>query len=177
MTNATVQVGPADASGLEEGTFDVVMLRHVLAHNGRAEQRIVDHLAALAKPGGRVYLVDVSLGSSAMSPTSPFFTEVTETYARFMSERGNDVNAGFTLADRLAAAGLAVEEFRGWFTILQPPPGMRPPPWAARDAMVEAGVLRETDLARWERDFALLDAAQPRPTLFMPSFVGIGRKP
>jgi hypothetical protein len=35
------------------------MLRHVLAHNGGAEDVIVAHLAALLRPGGCPYLVDV----------------------------------------------------------------------------------------------------------------------
>src|ERR671930_620517 len=40
-----VQVGRADATGLEPGGFDTVMMRHVLAHNGPTEQPIVDHLS------------------------------------------------------------------------------------------------------------------------------------
>ncbi len=53
VTNASVRVGRADDTGLPEASFDVVMMRHVLAHNGGAEQRIVDHLATLVRPGGR----------------------------------------------------------------------------------------------------------------------------
>src|SRR5687768_14292251 len=43
--NATARVGAADATGLEPGAFDVVVMRHVLAHNGGREEAIVRHLA------------------------------------------------------------------------------------------------------------------------------------
>ena len=52
--NVTVQIGRADDTGLEPGSVDTVMMRHVLAHNGPSEQAIVDHLATLVKPGGQV---------------------------------------------------------------------------------------------------------------------------
>ena len=69
LTNASVRVGKADDTGLPEAGFDVVMMRHVLAHNGGAEQRIVDHLATLVRPGGALYLVDAHLQAIAMYPT------------------------------------------------------------------------------------------------------------
>lgn len=59
LDNVRCRTGTATASGLEPGTFDVVVMRHVLAHNGGREQEIVDHLASLLKPGGCLYLVDV----------------------------------------------------------------------------------------------------------------------
>jgi ubiquinone/menaquinone biosynthesis C-methylase UbiE len=176
VSNATVQVGSADASGLEAGTFDVAMLRHVLAHNGGHEQQIVDHLASLVRPGGAVYLTDVAMSSMAVRPPMDFFDEVNAAYATFMGGRGNDLNAGLLLSDRLVAAGLTVEIFRGSFTIMPFPSGMRPPAWAARDAMAEAGVLSPDDLIRWEARFEALDTMESRPTLFMPGFVAIGRK-
>ena len=61
LENASVRLGNADRTGLPEGAFDVVMMRHVLAHNGGTEQRIVDHLATLVRPGGALYLVDAHL--------------------------------------------------------------------------------------------------------------------
>src|SRR5215469_12765512 len=58
LPQARVQAGQADATGLEPGAYDVVMCRHVLAHNGGREAAIVVHLASLAATGGCVYLVD-----------------------------------------------------------------------------------------------------------------------
>ena len=67
-TNAEVRTGSADDTGLPDRTFDTVVLRHVLAHNGGAEQRIVEHLARLARSGGHVYLIDVDLTGISADP-------------------------------------------------------------------------------------------------------------
>lgn len=48
---ARVVEGRADDSGLAAGSFDVAVMRHVLAHNGGSEQAIVRHLAELVRPG------------------------------------------------------------------------------------------------------------------------------
>jgi ubiquinone/menaquinone biosynthesis C-methylase UbiE len=58
LENVEVTEGRADRTGLEPGSLDVAMLRHVLAHNGGAEDAIVAHLATLPRPGGCLYLVD-----------------------------------------------------------------------------------------------------------------------
>ena len=52
LANVSVAEARADHTGLEPGSLDVVMLRHVLAHNGGAEDAIVGHLATLVRPGG-----------------------------------------------------------------------------------------------------------------------------
>ena len=70
-----------------------------------------------------------------------------------------------------------VVEFRGRYTIGSPPPGVRPPGWAAREAMVTAGVATDADVRRWERVFQEAEAAPVRPTLFAPMFTAVGRRP
>jgi len=66
LPQVQVQVGHADATGLDPGAYDVVMCRHVLAHNGGREAMIVAHLASLAATGGCVYLVDVDATAFAV---------------------------------------------------------------------------------------------------------------
>src|SRR4051812_9721803 len=56
VTNVEVRAGTAAETGIEPGSVDMAMMRHVLAHNGGHEQSIVDHLATLPRPGGTVYL-------------------------------------------------------------------------------------------------------------------------
>ena len=68
-------------------------------------------------------------------------------------------------------------EFRGTYLIGAARPGMRSPPWAARAALVSAGLATAQDVARWGRAFDRLDAAPSRPTLFAPMFAAIGRRP
>jgi ubiquinone/menaquinone biosynthesis C-methylase UbiE len=81
--NATVQVGQAEATGLPDGSVDVAMVRHVLGHNGPTEQQIVNHLAALVRPGGHLYLVDVDASMFRVRPSDPDVESLDETYRAF----------------------------------------------------------------------------------------------
>jgi SAM-dependent methyltransferase len=177
LGNVEVTEGRADHTGLEPGSLDVVMLRHVLAHNGGAEDAIVAHLATLVRPGGCVYLVDVDGTAARILPDLADLADLDDRYAAFRAARGDDNRAGLRLADRLARAGLEVVEFRGRYFIGSPPPGVRPPGWAAREAMLAAGVVTQADVQRWERAFQEVEAAPVRPTVFAPIFTAVGRRP
>ena len=172
--NASVRVGRADATGLDVGMFDVVMMRHVLAHNGPSEQAIVDHLATLVHPGGSVYLVDIDAGGMRLRPSDPDVDDFMAAYWRFHAARGNDLQTGLRLRELLRQAGLDVAAYRGWYNIVEPPPGVRPPAWAAREAMVSAGIAAAEDLARWEQ--ALDRVGLRQPTIFAPMFGAVGRR-
>jgi SAM-dependent methyltransferase len=171
----TVRPGRADATGIVPGSVDTVVLRHVLAHNGGGEQRIVDHLATLVRPGGHVYLLDVDLTSRTIGGS-----ETGEMYDRYLGwhERcGNDPRVGRRLADLGRAAGLAVVEHRGWTVSGALPRGMRGPAWAARDELVRAGLATAADVRRWDAAFALLDAAPERPAYTVDVFAAVCRRP
>jgi SAM-dependent methyltransferase len=172
--NVTVSVGKADDTGLAPGSVDTVMMRHVLAHNGREEQAIVDHLATLVKPGGHVYLVDIDGSAFHTKPADPDVDELNEAYRTFHAQQGNDLLTGLRLDDLLKAAGMDVVAYRGWFNIVKPQGQMRPPSWAARDAMIAAGVISAGDLGRYE---AGLDRVLGQDaTIFAPLFGAVGRK-
>lgn len=177
LVNVTIRPGRADRTGLPVESCDVVMLRHVLAHNGGGEDVIVAHLATLLRPGGCLYLVDADGTAMRMVPEDVELTDLQQRYLTFHTARGNDVLAGLRLGERLGRAGLELVDFRGTYVIGPVPPGMRQPPWAARDAMVAAGLATEQDVARWARAFDRFDAAAPRPTLFAPMFIAVGRRP
>jgi ubiquinone/menaquinone biosynthesis C-methylase UbiE len=173
--NVSVQVGKADDTGLPAGTFDVVMMRHVLAHNGPREQAIVDHLATLPKPGAHVYLVDIHGAALYMRPEDPDIDELNAAYIRFHVEQGNDLKTGLRLDQLVRRAGLEVVDYRGWYNIVRPQGAVRPPSWAARDAMIAAGILKAEDLGRYEAAFdRLIDR---EPTVFAPVFGAVGRRP
>jgi ubiquinone/menaquinone biosynthesis C-methylase UbiE len=174
---ADVVQARADESGLPSESFDVVVMRHVLAHNGGAEQRIVDHLAGLVRPGGAVYLVDGNAPGFGMDPETPEFRHVQERYLAFLQSRGNDPQAGLRLGRWLRTAGLVVEEFRGWVDPTPLPRGLRPPAWAAREAMKAEGFIDDADIARWQAALAVSDALEERPTIFPAFFAAIGRRP
>ena len=175
--NVDLRVGRADATGLKAGSYDVVMLRHVLAHNGGLEQGIVDHLTELARPGGWVYLVDVDLSLLRISPTPHDLDDIFERYVEFHHGRGNDPHVGLRLADLAHAAGLDDIEMRGRFDITPLPAGMHPPTVAAAQAMLTEGVISVDDIRRWTAALDILDGNSVRPTLFNPTFIALGRRP
>jgi SAM-dependent methyltransferase len=177
LGNVTVREGRAEETGLEAGSLDVVMLRHVLAHNGGAEDAIVAHLATLVRPGGCLYLVDTDGTAIRVIPEAehPDLVDLQERYLAFRAAGGDDNAAGLRLAERLIRAGLELVEFRGRHMIRGMSPGLRSPAWAAREAMVAAGMATAEDLRRWERAF---EATATRPaTFFAPMFTAIGRRP
>jgi SAM-dependent methyltransferase len=177
VDNVTLQQGNAESSGLAPGSFDVVMMRHVLAHNQPSEQQIVDALAALVRPGGCVYLMDIEGTASRLLDLDPDLGDLMERYDEFHRRRGNDLQTGLRLGKLLTGAGLDLVIHRGWYQIMTPPPGMRPPPWAARESMLAAGVVTQDDVDRWAAALDRMDAGASKPTIFMPQFVAIGRKP
>lgn len=173
-----VELVQADATdtGIAPGSVDVAMTRHVLAHNGGDEQRIVDHLASLAREGGAVYLVDVDLAAIRSLHADADLADLNERYVQFHRDRGNDPQVGLRLRELLRDAGLSSITHAGFYNIIEAPPGVRAPAWAARQAMVEQGTVTQADVDRWTAAFERNDAAEVRPTIFAPVFVGVGRK-
>jgi SAM-dependent methyltransferase len=177
LTNVEVRRGAADATGFAPGSFDAITVRHVLAHNGPTEQAIVDHLATLVRPGGCVYLLDIDAHALRTRGADPALEDLNEKYLAFHRSRGNDLQPGLRLDLLLRAAGLNVVAYRGWYGIVTPPAGLRPPAWAARDAMLEAGIATQTDLARWDAAFTRMAEHGAQVTIFPPLFAAIGKRP
>jgi SAM-dependent methyltransferase len=176
LRHGSAHVGQADATGLAPRSFDVVVMRHVLAHNGGAEQRIVDHLATLVRPGGCVYLVDVDGTASRTVPPHPDVDDLGQRYCAFHTARGNDIRVGLRVGELLQAAGLHLDDVQALTTLLQPPPGVRHPAFAAMDAMVAEGHASPADVARWHAAFEHMDGEVERPRFFVPFFAAIGRR-
>lgn len=177
LPHAYARVGSATETGLDPAAYDVVMCRHVLAHNGGHEGEIVAHLACLTAPGGCVYLADVDATALRISGDAPDLEDLMDRYRRFQAARGNDLSVGLRLGDLLTEAGLTVERFACRAPVIRLWPGMRPPAWAARAEMVAEGFATASDVSRWEEAFARRDSAQERPWLFPATFVAIGRRP
>jgi SAM-dependent methyltransferase len=174
--NLLFSEGDAASTGLAPGTFDVVMVRHVLGHNGGRQPTIVDHLRSLLRPGGRLYLADADLTGMRMLPPDTSLQDMWQRYLDFQVSRGNDVSAGLRLADLIARAGLELTDFRGRYDMFRGK-GFRGPAWEARDAMSSAGFARPEDLERWQAALDRLDEAEDAPALFLPIFTAAGRVP
>ena len=177
LGQASARVGSAADTGLESGGYDAVMCRHVLAHNGGRELEIIAHLATLARPGGAVVLADVDGTAVRVHPDDPALADLDERYRAFHRARGNDLLVGVRLGWLLEQAGLAVEVFRHIGPLMRVPPGLRPPGWAAREAMVAEGFADAEDLMRWEQAFIRYDQLVQRPWIHVAGFLAIGRRP
>jgi len=176
LSQVSADVADAAATGLPAGSVDVAMIRNVLAHNGGREQKVVDHLAGLVRPGGCVYLVDADGLAVRARPADPDLEDLQSRYCGLHAARGNDIQVGLRLAELLEAAGLEVISFTGRYAIVPMPAGARGPAWAARTALIEAGMADTADVERWDAAYQRVDAA-PRPqTIFAPVFIGIGRR-
>ena len=81
LEHVEVREGNGEATGLDPGAWDCVVMRHVLTHTGEAVERIVAHLATLLAPGGHLYLVDVDLDATRSSPADPDIQHQFERYA------------------------------------------------------------------------------------------------
>jgi hypothetical protein len=103
--------------------------------------------------------------------------ELEARYREWHEQQGNDVSVGLRLGELLAGAGLEAVEHHGRYQILRPPPGLRSPGWAARDALVAAGLATPDDVERWAAAFERVDRAEERPTIFAPLFFAFGRRP
>ena len=174
LENVLFSDGDAASTGLVPGTFDVVMMRHVLGHNGDRQQAIVDHLRSLLRNGGCVYLVDSDLTGLRIYPPDPSLRDMWQRYVNFQVARGNDVSAGLGLGELLRRAGLELTDFRGRYDIFREK-GLRGPAWEAREAMAAAGFAGPQDLAAWQETFDRLDKADDIPSLFLPIFTATGR--
>ena len=174
--SVSVEVGDAHDTGLAPGSVDVVMIRHVLAHNGGREEDIVAHAASLVRPGGVVYLADIDASGVRMRPPDPDIEDLTDRYGQWHERQGNDLSVGLRLAELLSGAGLQAVDHHGRYQIFPVPPGLRHPGWAARDALVAAGLATSDDVERWSAAFERIDAAAVRPTAFVPLFFAFGRR-
>ena len=175
--NWSTHTAAADCSGLEPSSFDVVMIRHVLAHNGGREGAIVEHAASLLSPSGVLYLVDADITTITLYPGDVDVSDLNQRYVDFHRKRGNNPQAGLELPRLLREAGLNRLAYQGFIEPIEVPVGLRPPAWAARDAMVDAGLVTGDDVARWRVAMERLDRLQPRPFLYPPVFVALGAHP
>lgn len=175
--NARVVEGSGTATTLDEGTFDVVMIRHVLFHVGDTLQAVVDHAVALLRPGGHLYTVDVDLTALRVSVTDADFDEQAERYMDFQRNRGNNVDIGPKLGPLLAGAGLELLEHEG---VIQKVPGallaLGGPVVAARHDMLAAGTITEDDARRYDAA-AQRVSATPNAAMFVAQYIAVGRKP
>lgn len=151
-----VEVHRAEAwdTGLETGTFDVVCLRHVLAHNTASEVALIlDHVRQLLRPGGCCYVAESDLTANRIDPPNADLIDLTERYVAYLRSVGRNPAAGPEMGSTLLGGGFELVGRHAEYVLPPPGRGVRPPSWAAREAMVDAGIADADDVARWDRAF------------------------
>lgn len=177
VENAGVVAGEGIATTIEPDSVDVVMIRHVLFHVGRAAGAVLRHAASLLRPGGHLYVVDSDVTGVRRSVEDEDLAEQSDRYSAFQRSRGNSVDLGTHLGPLVAGAGLEVIEHEGWFTAI---PArfltLGGPVVAARRDMLAAGVISEADARRYDEAAARV-ARIPHAVMFTPLYVAVGRRP
>lgn len=179
LDNAEVRRGDATATGLPEGEADVVNIRHVLAHNTPETcQAVLAHAFTLLRPGGHVYLVD-SDGTAFRfeRDPDPDLVDLVDRYWEMLAGRGCETLAGPRLGAYAEDSGFEVVARTPRIDVVPLAPGMRPPAWAAREAMVAGGYASPDDVDRWEAAFQRSDAAGTTTVLFGPMYCVTARRP
>jgi 2-polyprenyl-3-methyl-5-hydroxy-6-metoxy-1,4-benzoquinol methylase len=176
IVNARVNEGLATATRLEPGTYDLVMTRHVLVHNGGDEAAIVAHLGSLLRPGGHLFLVESDLSAVRRVPDDDDLRDMEARWLGMLRAQGNDLAVGARLRHLMTGAGLTLVESEARYDAFSRR-GSRPPEWAAREAMLRAGLATETDVKRWELALTRLDDDQRDPIVYVPMFRAVGRRP
>jgi ubiquinone/menaquinone biosynthesis C-methylase UbiE len=177
VRNAEVTAASATDTGLEPDAFDLVMIRHVLAHNGPdvvAEN--LRHAASLLRPGGCLWVVDVAADAIFADPAAPAVVEVGRRYRLLHERAGHLLNVGSVLGSLLVHAGLALTHRDASFSVLSPFPPSGGPLGAAEDALLATGLATTDEITAFRRAAADL-AADPDSALFIPLFVAAGRRP
>lgn len=173
--NAEVRSGQATATGLPAGLWDVVHLRHVLIHNGPRIADILQHAFALLRPGGHVYLNETDATAHRFeAELDPVLLDMDGRYWQMLADMGNDLHAGPHLGRYAQAMGFDVVYRKPRIDAFPMSTDIRPPSWAGRDPMIEAGVCTREEVEAWDR---ALVTRLPDGFVFVPQYTLVGRKP
>lgn len=171
-----VRQGEAWDTALEPGSFDVVCLRHVLAHNTADEvTRVLGHVRDLLRPGGSCYVAESDLTANRFDPPVADLVDLTDRYISYLRSVGRNPAAGPTMGSTLIDAGFELVGRHAEYAMPPRGTGVRPPSWAAREAMVDSGLATADDVERWDR--ALTDHLDDLVNVFIAGHLIIGRRP
>ncbi len=178
VRNARVVDGTGAQTGLAEGSFDAVMVRHVLYHVGPGALAVVRYCAALLRQGCHFYVVDTDMEALRIDPAAdhPDVVDLIARHIEFQRRRGCAVGIGSTLGSLLRQADLAIVQRTAAYNIAS---GERlaggGPFGAGIPTMVAAGAATPGDEQRWREALRNL-ASAPEAAVFMTVFVAVGRR-
>jgi SAM-dependent methyltransferase len=154
--------------------FDFVFARLLLCHM-TDPAGVVGRLAALARPGGRLVLMDYDMTRVAAQPPDPRIVRGREVIVGCFERSGRHADAGLRLAGYLDAAGLPPPEGTdvGAFYVPLRAGGVMMRTVLASLAATAAGlgIATEDEVAELQRDIEALEAAH-RHYLLGPLMIG-----
>lgn len=103
--NVAYEVGDFLRLPFEDGRFDLVFCRFVLAHATDPTQALRE-MARVTRPGGRVVAYDMVHDGIWFSPEKPAFARLLRAALDVMRERGMEPSQGLHLAPGMIRAGL-----------------------------------------------------------------------
>ena len=106
LANVAILHGDATATGLPRASFDVVHSRLVLVNIPEPE-RIIEEMAALARPGGVVASYEADYMTHVCDPPSPAWNRLFEMYQTYAGANGIDLFVGRKTHRMLREAGIA----------------------------------------------------------------------
>jgi SAM-dependent methyltransferase len=142
VANARFHVAPAEATGLDHGTFDLVYCRFLLMHLPEPEAALRE-MAALLRVGGVLVVEDGDFEGPYCSPRSPDYDRCFELYRAGVRLSGADPLIGLRLTTLVMQAGFSKCDVAIAQPVLREGEAKRLPEWTlleAKDKLVSAGV-------------------------------------
>jgi SAM-dependent methyltransferase len=164
----------AEDTGLPAGSFDVAFMRNVLVHNGPSLNVILQHVAALLRPGGHLLSVEPDVTGLLIPDTAPDEQDLEHRWITMMRKRGNDPALGRQLAAVLAQAGFRVDAVQDRVDELAVD---RSPAWTARHALLKDQLATQADIRRWESAISHRLGTTGKLTVQLPVYCVVAARP
>jgi SAM-dependent methyltransferase len=161
-------------TGLAASSFDVAFMRNVLVHNGPSLNVILQHVAALLRPGGHLLSVEPDVTGLLIPDTAPDEQDLEQRWIAMMRRRGNDPALGRRLAAVLAQAGFRVAAVQDRVDELAVD---RSPAWTARHVLVADQLATEADIRRWESAISHRLGTTGKLTVQLPVYCAAAARP
>lgn len=149
-------------------------MRNVLVHNGLSPDVILQHVAALLRPGGHLFSVEPDVTGLVIPGTAPDEQDLEQRWIAMARNRGNDPALGQRLARVLASAGFCVAAAQDRVDELAVE---RSPAWTARHALLADGLATQADIRRWESAISQRLSTTGRLPVQLPVYCVVAARP
>ena len=146
--NVTFVTAPADATGLERASFDLVYARFLLMHLPDPEAALAE-MAALLRPGGVLVVEDGDFAGPYCSPRSSAYDRCFELYRAVVRLSGADPLIGLRLTNLVMQAGFPRCDVSIVQPIVREGEAKRLPEWTlmeAREKLISAGLTTDEEI-------------------------------